>query len=172
MRGENPLDRTRALLDFIDQLAPGDFEGSVAHFRSLGITDSRMGEYGMLLSAWAKADSLAALAYAKENTGNPFTANTVLTTWASIDPEAAIRWAQANHTGDGANPYLAGIIRSLAASDPILHATRTSRVRPFANRDYRNKRLFQEPVDLPRLRSASSQSPWESPGSPCSTRRR
>lgn len=119
IRGENPLDRNRALLAFIDQLGPGDFEAAVAQFRSLGITDSRFGEYALLLSAWAKADPLAALAYAKANTGNRFATSTILASWASTDPEAAIRWAEGNHTGDGANPYLAGIIRSIAGADPV-----------------------------------------------------
>jgi hypothetical protein len=118
VRGEDPLDRNRALLAFIDQLAPGDFEEAIAHFRSLGITESRLGEYAMLFSAWAKADPLAALSYAKENTSGRFATDTILTTWAAIDPDAALRWAEASHTGDGANPYLAGIIRSLAGSDP------------------------------------------------------
>jgi len=118
VRGEDPLDRNRALLAFIDQLGPGDFENAVAHFRSLGITESRFGEYSLLLSAWAKADPMAALAYARENTGNRFATNTILTTWASADPEAAIRWAESNHDGDGANPYMAGIIRAIAGSDP------------------------------------------------------
>lgn len=119
VRGENPLDRNRALLAFIDQLGPGDFEEAIAHFRSLGLTEERFGEYAMLLSAWAKQDPLAALTYAKENTRTRFATSTILSTWASIDPDAAIRWAEANHDGDGANPYLAGIIRSLASSDPV-----------------------------------------------------
>jgi hypothetical protein len=118
IRGENPLDRSRSLLAFIDQLGPEDFEEAVAHFRSLGLTEERMGEYAMLLSAWAKADPLSALAFAKENTRSRFATDTILTTWASVDPEAAIRWAEANHTGDGANPNLAGIIRGLASTDP------------------------------------------------------
>ena len=118
VRGENPLDRSRAMLALIDQLGPDDFEEAVAKFRSLGITDSRMGEYALLLSAWAKVDPLSALDYAKANTGNSFAASTILTTWASSDPDGAIRWAEANHEGDGANPYLAGIIRSLASTDP------------------------------------------------------
>lgn len=118
MRGENPLDRNRALLAFIDQLGPGDFEGAVAHFRSLGLMEGRMGEYSLLLTAWAQADPLSALAYAKENTSDGFAAGTILTSWAATDPEAAIRWAQANHEGDGANPYLPGIIRGIAESDP------------------------------------------------------
>lgn len=118
IRGENPLDRNRALLAFIDQLAPGDFEQAVAHFRSLGLTEGRMGEYSLLLTAWAQADPLSALAYAKENTTGGYAAGTILTSWASNDPEAAIRWAKANHPGEEANPYMPGIIRGIAASDP------------------------------------------------------
>ncbi|MES2657136.1 MAG: hypothetical protein V4689_00890 [Verrucomicrobiota bacterium] len=118
VRGENPLDRNRALLAYIDQLGPDDFEGAVAYFRELGITDSRMGEYSLLLTAWAQADPTSALAYAKENTRNGFAQDTILTTWATTDPDAAIRWAQANFEGDGPNPYLPGIIRGLAGTDP------------------------------------------------------
>jgi hypothetical protein len=118
VRGENPLDRNRALLAFIDQLAPEDFEAAVAHFRSLGITGERIGEYTLLISAWAKVDPLSALAFSKENTNNNYTTNTILTTWASLDPDAALLWAEANHTGDGANPHMAGIIRGMVASDP------------------------------------------------------
>jgi hypothetical protein len=118
VRGENPLDRNRALLAFIDKLAPGDFEQVVANFRSLGITDSRMGEYSLLLTAWAQADPFSALTYAKENTTNRFAADTILTSWATNDPEAAIRWAMTDFTGEGANPHLPGIIRGLTESDP------------------------------------------------------
>jgi len=118
VRGENALDRSRSLLAFIDQLGPGEFEDAVAHFRSLGITEDRMGEYAMLLTAWAKADPVGALDYVQDNTQGDFARNTVLSSWAANDPEAAIRWAIANHTGDGANPHLAGVIRGIAAQDP------------------------------------------------------
>ncbi len=118
VRGENPLERNRALLAFLDQLGPGDFEAAVAHFRSLGITDSRNGEYSLLLTAWAQVDPLSALTYAEDNTNGGFAQDTILTSWASTDLEAAIRWAQTNHDGGDANPYLAGIIRGLAQSDP------------------------------------------------------
>ncbi len=123
VRGENPLDRNRALLAFIDQLAPEDFEEAVAHFRSLGITEDRFGEYSLLLSAWAKTDPLAALDYARANTRGGFATNTILTTWASIDPQSAIRWAESNHSGDEANPYMVGVIRGIAGTDPELATT-------------------------------------------------
>lgn len=118
VRGENALDRNRALLAYIDQLTPGDFEGAIAKFRGLGITESRFSEYAMLLTAWSQIDPTAALAYAKANTRSGFAATTILSTWAATDPDAAIRWAQANHTGTDANPYLVGIIRTLGATDP------------------------------------------------------
>ncbi|MEI6675753.1 MAG: hypothetical protein WCO57_11305 [Verrucomicrobiota bacterium] len=118
VRGGNALTRNRALLAFIDQLATGDFEAAIAHFRSLGLTDSRSGEYAMLLTAWSQVDPITALTYAKANTQSNFATSTILSAWAATDPDAALRWADANHTGTGANPYLAGIIRTLGAIDP------------------------------------------------------
>lgn len=123
MRGEVPLERSQELLAFINQLGPDDFQEAVDYFRSLGLTESRLGEYSLLLSAWAKVDPMAALTYARENTGNRFATDTILTTWASLDPYAAIRWADTNHTGDEANPHMVGVIRGIASTDPDL-ATR------------------------------------------------
>jgi hypothetical protein len=117
VRGDNALDRNRALLAFIDQLEPDEFEGAIAHFRSLGITDSRFSEYGMLLTAWAQTDPVKALDYVKQHTNGGFALNTVISSWAATDPEGAIAWAKSNHTGDGANPYLPGIIRALSTTD-------------------------------------------------------
>ena len=118
LRGENPLTRSRAMLAFLDQLGPGEFEATVARFKSLGLTESRMGDYSLLLSAWAQADPLAAITYAQNTPQETFASQTILTTWANTDPDAAIRWAESQHQGDGANPYLPGIIRGLADSDP------------------------------------------------------
>lgn len=154
VRGENPLERNRALLAFIDQLGPGDFEQAVASFRSLGITDDRLGEYSLLLTAWGQADPVSALAYAKANTANNFATDTILTSWATTDPEAAIRWAQAEHTGDGANPYMPGIIRGLIDSDPV-RATQLLANMPRSQErgeglDYILPHLFQQGPDATR----------------------
>ncbi len=119
VRNADALDRYRLMLSFIDGLAPEDFESAVSEFRAMGMTEQRFGEYSMLLSAWAKVDPIGALAYAKENTGTPFATDTIIATWASTDPEAAIRWAKENHEGEEANPYLVGIIRALASTDPL-----------------------------------------------------
>jgi hypothetical protein len=117
IRGENALDRSRAMLSWIDSLAPSDFASAVAHFRGLGLTEERLGEYAMLLTAWAELDPVAALAYSKDNTEGGMATDTVLTAWASRDPESAILWAKANHKGDGPNPFMVGIIRSIAAQN-------------------------------------------------------
>jgi hypothetical protein len=131
VRGENALDRSRAMLAWIDSLSPSEFGAAVDRFRSLGLTEERMGEYAMLLTAWAEVDPMAALAYTKEKTRGGMATNTVLAAWASRDPESAIAWAESNHEGEEANPYMVGIIRSLAATNPT-RATELLQALPFS----------------------------------------
>lgn len=116
----DPLARTEAWLAFVNGLDPARFEEVVDQFRSKGLTNGNMTEYAMMLTAWAKADPLAALDYASENTGTSFARNTILTSWATTDPNGAIQWAESNHDGDGANPWMVGVIRGVAANDPFL----------------------------------------------------
>lgn len=121
MRTTDPIARTQAWLNFVNSIDPSEFESVVASFRALGMTESRMTEYAMLLSAWGKKDPLQALAYAQENTGNRFARNTILSTWVAYDPAGAIQWAEQNHEekeGEG-NPWMIGIIQGLASSDPV-----------------------------------------------------
>lgn len=120
MRLTDPMDRNKAWMEFINTIDPAEFESVVASFRGLGMTNTRMTEYSMLLSAWAKKDPLQALAYAEANTGNRFARNTILTTWAASDPDGAIRWAQEHHNPDDeeGNPWMIGVIQGIAASDP------------------------------------------------------
>ena len=130
IRGDDPIARNRAFLAYLDQIDPAELKDAVEKFRSLGITEERFSEYSMLLTVWAKADPMAALAYAKENTRGGFATSTILSAWASNDPEAAIQWAKANHEGDEANPYMAGIIKGIAATDPV-RATQLLAEMPF-----------------------------------------
>lgn len=131
VRGDNALDRTRALLAFIDKLDPAELGKVVDEFRELGLTRERMGDYSLLLTAWAQADPLGALAYAKENTGGNFATETILTTWAASDPEAAIRWARDNHQGEDANPYMASLIGVIGRTD-LPRATQLVGEMPFS----------------------------------------
>ncbi|QJE97832.1 hypothetical protein [Luteolibacter luteus] len=121
MRLSDPMDRNKAWMEFINSIDPAEFESIVASFRGLGMTNTRMTEYSMLLSAWAKKDPLQALAYAEANTGNRFARNTILSTWAASDPDGAIRWAQEHFNGDeeDGNPWMIGVIQGLAGTDPV-----------------------------------------------------
>jgi hypothetical protein len=118
----DPMERNKAWLDYLNKMDPTEFEAVVADFRGSGLTDTRMAEYSMLLTAWAKRDPLQALAYAEANTGNRFARNTILTSWAASDPDAALRWAKEHHKAEGddeGNPWMIGVIQGIAASDPI-----------------------------------------------------
>lgn len=116
-RLEDPISRVQGFLTLAESLSPEEFEGVVADFRALDITNSRFTEYGILLHAWGQADPQGALAYTLENTGTNFARQTVLASWASYDPNAAIAAAHANFEGDGANPLVVGVIRGLARED-------------------------------------------------------
>lgn len=115
------IERTEALLALVRQLSAGEFQDVVASFRALGVTRDNMGEYAIMLTAWAKADPVGALDYAKENTDTPFARQTILATWAQTQPDAAIAWAEENdekgRRDDPTNPWLVGIIKGLAQSD-------------------------------------------------------
>lgn len=114
----DPLERARLWLQLVDSLSPDQFQDFVAAFRADGIPSERMGDYSMLLSAWAKVNPQEALDYASKATSNPFARQTILASWASYDPESAISWAKSNHTGEGANPWMVGVIKGLAYQDP------------------------------------------------------
>ena len=117
-RYDDAIERNNALLALIDSLSPDQFLSVVDSFRQLGITDSRRGEYEMLLTAWAKVNPSEALTYASENTRGGFARNTILSTWAVSNPDAAIAWAEANHDNpDRANPWLVGVIEGIATYD-------------------------------------------------------
>lgn len=116
----DPLERTRLWLQLVDSLSPEQFEDFVAAYRAEGIAPENMGDYAMLLTAWAKVDPQAALDYASKNTGSPFARQTILAAWAAIDPNSAISWAKSNHEGEGANPWMVGVIKGLAFQDPEL----------------------------------------------------
>jgi len=114
---QDPVERTAAWVSYVKKLSPGDFPAAVAAFRSVGITEQRMSEYELLMSAWAKADPVAGLNFITEQTSAPFAPQTILATWSTTDPEAALGWAQQNHKTDNPNPYLVGVIRGIADQD-------------------------------------------------------
>ena len=125
------LDRTRSWVEFIDGLSGDEFPDVLTAFQENGVTRERMGEYALLLNAWAKIDPLAALDYTTATTTTPFARQTILRTWAQNDQEAAIAWAKNNYKGDGANPWLVGVIRGIAGND-LERATELMNTLPYS----------------------------------------
>ncbi len=113
----DPVERAKGFLSLVDILQADEFEGVVADFRALGVTEQRMSEYGILLHAWGKVDPVGALDYAMTHTGTSFAKETILASWAAESPEAALEFARNNHEGDEANPLLVGVIRGVAPGD-------------------------------------------------------
>ncbi len=132
LAGADPISRAQAWLDFVNSLGADEFESVIAEMRERGLQTANMEAYALILTAWAKVDPLAALDYASENTGSPFARNTILAEWARTDPEGAILWAESHHEGDGANPWMVGVIRGLAATDPA-RATSLMNAMPYSN---------------------------------------
>ena len=127
----DPLERSRQMLSLIDSLSPDEFESTVADFRALGMTSERMSEYSMLLHAWGKVNPLKAISYVQTNSKSDYAVKEVLASWAMNDATSALTWARENHEGDDANPYLTGIIRGLAGSNPTL-ATQVLQELPYS----------------------------------------
>ncbi|MGC6566448.1 MAG: hypothetical protein ACON38_12685 [Akkermansiaceae bacterium] len=120
-RMTDPIARAEGFLQLVKDLSPDQFLTVVDTYRSEGVNEEDFGEYRILLTAWAKAAPLEALAYAKDNTGTPLARQTILATWAQSDPASAIAWARENFDpesrDDRANPWLVGVIEGIASTD-------------------------------------------------------
>lgn len=110
-------ERQRKLMDFLDGLSPERFAEVADEFRKSPHYDNQGSEMELLFRAWAKAAPLAALGYIEENPDAARNRDEVLETWAGADPDAAEKWALEKHEGEGENPYLASVIKGIAAQD-------------------------------------------------------
>ena len=116
-------DRQRALMDLYDTLAPDQFAAVADEFGELHHYGNTGTEMELLFQAWAKTDPMSALDYIDENPKMKRNRGDVLETWAANDAAGAEKWALDKHEGDGANPYMASVVRGIAAYD-IPTATR------------------------------------------------
>ncbi len=111
------FERQRNLMDFLDGLSPESFADVADEFQKLEHYGNTGTEMELLFQAWAKADPLAALGYMDVNPGMARNRGNVLEVWAVSDPAAAEKWAVEKYTGEGANPYLASVIKGIASYD-------------------------------------------------------
>jgi hypothetical protein len=127
VRITDSFERQRALMGLIESLGAGEFAAVADQFRQLDHLGDSRGEYELLLNGWAKADPLGALAYVGEHGGRG--RGTILSSWAGNDPAAAEQWARENHSGEGANPHMAAVIRGIAGQD-LVAASRLAQEMP------------------------------------------
>ena len=125
-------ERQRALMDFFDKLGPDQFADVADEFQKLYHFDNSGTEMQLLFQAWAKADPTAALDYIDLHPDTQRNHGEVLETWAGKDPAAAEQWAVDKHVGEGANPYLASVIKGIAAFD-LPYASRLTQSMPMSN---------------------------------------
>lgn len=159
----DPLDRQSALMDFINRLGPGEFAAVAELYREMDHFGNSRGEYDLILRGWAKADPLGALEYTAKQPNDWEQTSIVLAAWAGNDAAAAERWALDHHDGDGPNPYLASVIRGIAAYD-IAHASRLAESMPFGRErgdavDAITRALFMQGADAAMAYPASIQDP-------------
>lgn len=130
------LNRQRSLLKLIDELGPDEFAAVVESYRGLDHLGNSGSELEMIFRGWAQVDPLGALAYTVEKDSGRRTQSSILETWAGSDPVAAEQWAKEHHKGEGANPYMAAVIRGVAGQDLMLASQMTQGMPPSDERGW------------------------------------
>lgn len=118
------LARTRELLDFLDQLAPGDFAEIAGRLREKGeFADVDLS--AMIGSSWARLDPQAAANWAWAGTDN--LRGAVLQAWGAANPQEAVAWVTGklpeffDDSPSAGNPTpLAEVLGGAALSDPSI----------------------------------------------------
>lgn len=114
----DPTERTRRLLDLLDQLSPEDFGPMAEALRGSDLARIRGEEYELLLGAWVKVDPFAAVDYLGEKDSSGSARRAALRAWAAIDPRAAIAWMQDKEDVGRQNDWYVGAISGIATHDP------------------------------------------------------
>lgn len=111
------ISRMEGLLAFTRSLTAEEFPEALAHYQKAGLLDKDSAEYDILLTAWAKVDPQGALAGIAELRGSKNAAQTVISTWAALHPQAAETWARENFDSAAdptkGNPHMVGVITGL-----------------------------------------------------------
>lgn len=90
--------RTREMLDFIDQLPAPAFKETADYLHSLDGANASGGCF-LLVASWAKVDPLKAADWAKAYPKKSYQ-DTVLSCWGENDPDGAMDWVARNYPGN------------------------------------------------------------------------
>ncbi|YCM43567.1 hypothetical protein V2O64_19860 [Verrucomicrobiaceae bacterium 227] len=121
LTASNPISRMEELLKYTQSLTAEEFPEALEKFQKAGFLTKNSTEYEILLTSWAKVDPQGALAGITEYPDSKNASLTVVTTWASLDPGAAEKWARENFDSSAdptkGNPHLVGVITGLVEQD-------------------------------------------------------
>jgi hypothetical protein len=109
--------RLRGLLNLLDRLDAKEFPGVLKELEAGGLDLAFRDEYLLVIAEWANRDPLAAVQHVSATNSDREVRDAVMSAWAAADPLAAEQWAREAHPGDGANPWLVGVIGGIARSD-------------------------------------------------------
>ncbi|MGE4551008.1 MAG: hypothetical protein AAEJ57_06425 [Opitutales bacterium] len=117
----NLITRWGSFMDAVRTADEGNIMQVVAAFETLPAGYERNMEMRLLMQAWARFDTPAALAYAKglDATEGRLAITEVMTSWGEADPDGALSWMQLNVDPKAANRkgYLPGLISGIASRD-------------------------------------------------------
>jgi len=127
----DPLRRVASFSRLLSEMDAAEIEEIAADFESMPFERRR--EFNLLLYRWAQLDGESAVAHVQSmeggGRGRGWNMGSVMSGWASQDPDAAIAWASANSEGTD-NPYMTGVIHGVARTD-LDRATELALEMPF-----------------------------------------
>ena len=112
--------RLKALLALLDTLSPDEFQEVAKALEQSALVDFRDKEYRLLFASWGEVAPEEAMAYATNLFDGTSAKNTILGSWATHDPEAALKWAEGNYASPNAditNPWLMDVVHGAAAQN-------------------------------------------------------
>ncbi len=120
MAETDPIKRAMMMAQLMQNLSPENVQEALAALRESPDRRENFQYMALLQYAWGKIDGEAAIAAALETggRGGGFGAMSVISGWASTDPEGAKAWIDSQEDGREKMMYVNGLVEGLAKSDP------------------------------------------------------
>ena len=121
MQAGDPVLRIRAFTEALQNLDDSTLPGILEAFDTLPKGTQRYTELRMLMHAWAEKSPEDALTFAMgmSRQERQFAISTALSSWAMLNPDAALDWAEMDSGGRDKNPYMPAIISGTAEHDMV-----------------------------------------------------
>lgn len=151
----DPIKRNRLFAELLDHLTPENVQVALDTLREGGMDPSNFRDMALLTYSWGKMDPEKALAYAAEvgGRGQSFVTSSVLSGWASANPQAAMDWFHSQKAeGFEKNIMARGLIEGLMQNDPAT-ATRIA----IAETDPELQGQFFESIARQQLKSEGAE---------------